>query len=59
MDARSSDEVIEFVFLAPGDICNEVHIIWMLGEPLFDCLLEDAVAFLIQIVEDSFHPMGE
>ncbi len=47
------------MLLKPGDILEEVNFIWVLGEPLFDCSVEDASEFVIHIVEGSVCPAEE
>ncbi len=59
MDACGGDEMIKFMLLITSDICDEVHIVRALGEPLFDNLVEDTAAFMICVIEGSFCPTEE
>ncbi len=44
------------MLLVHGDICEEVHSVKLLGNPLFDCPVEDSMPFVIHVVKGSFHP---
>ncbi len=51
MDSGHCNEIIQFLFLLACDGSKKVHFVLALWEPLLDSPVEDAVLFVVCVVE--------